>query len=385
MFLNPQIYQLYVLAALLLYWSIPRRMPKARGGVLLGFSLLAIFIASPESFFTGLLLTAVTWSAVFILTRRTGAHSPYLPGAFIGLLILITAAGQFYFEHHAIALIGLSFMLLKAIGLILDVNRGDAGKPGLIEIATLHFFFPIFSAGPIESVKSFSLEAFQARFDWQLAMSGIGRILVGFFKLSFLSATILNTYILSHFEGIYQNADTITPLLAAAFILLHFLNVYINFSGYTDVAIGTGRLFSLKIMENFDRPYLATNIQEFWQRWHLSLGRFVNQYMIFPLARLARGSVFLALFFAFTIIGFWHHLSLPYAVWGLMHGAALAIHYFLSTRLRHKPWYASLKTQWLYRNLARLLTLFYVSYVSAFANSGGITESLALTKALLGL
>ena len=368
---------------MLFYWSVPARLPILRASVLLSFSGIAIFIASPTAFFLGVMITIVTY--LTLLPLHYWHKTNIILSTGISILIVITVASELFLDNHYLVTFGLSFMMLKAIALIIDIKNNVVGRPGFVEVATLHFFFPTFAAGPIESITHFNRQAFQKKISIDNVFNGVCRILVGFFKLSFISGTLLDSTITIHFEKIYELAPEYGQGMVFAYILIHFFNVYINFSGYTDIAVGAGKLFSLDIMENFDAPLLANNIQNFWRRWHLTLGRFVNQYLLLPLTRLSKGSVFLALFFAFTIIGVWHQISFPYLCWGLLHGMALAFHYILSSKLRNSKSYFWLKQNLFYSLFCRLLTITYVSWVSAFANSDGLNQSIGMTKTLLGL
>lgn len=157
----------------------------------------------------------------------------------------------------------------------------------------------------------------------------------------------------------------------------NFLALYIDFAGYTEVAIGTALLFGVTLPENFRWPLRATSIQEFWQRWHLSLGRFINTYLFSAIVR-ELGKPSLAIFLSFIAVGLWHQLSLPYFLWGLGHGAALAGNMWLRKRYLSKPKPAAVTVG--LKAVGWVFTMSYVALLSAIGNS----EDLQMVAQLLG-
>jgi len=138
------------------------------------------------------------------------------------------------------------------------------------------------------------------------------------------------------------------------------------------------------VQENFKLPFLATSIQNFWQRWHLSLAQTVSQYLFLPIVR-ATGKPALAILCAFVTIGLWHDISLTYLCWGLLHGAALAFHLKYSRFAGKRPALKALHANPLVLTFFRMLTLSYVAWVSAFANAPNLDAAFALTGTLVGL
>lgn len=148
-----------------------------------------------------------------------------------------------------------------------------------------------------------------------------------------------------------------------------FLALYIDFAGYTEIAIGSALLFGVTLPENFRWPLRATSIQEFWQRWHLSLGRFISTYLFNAVVREV-GKPGLAIFLSFTAVGLWHQLSLPYFLWGLGHGAALAANMWLRKRYLSKPKPAMVSV--VLKTVGWVFTMSYVALLSAIGNSADL-------------
>lgn len=382
MLANPQIYLIFVLVSFLLYWSLPRDMPAARAVVLVLISGVAIFIASP--------LALVVTGGMIVTVLAAVLAMDYLPrtlvlwGGIVAIVSALMLAEARYSSWYAT--IGLSYVALKSISVIVDHWDQGPGKakPGVLEVFLLNVFFPIFSAGPIERLQTFKLSNLSNPFDYRYLVEGLGRITLGLLKTSYVSGALINPYIDTRFAGIGDNPGAFQTGDFYGYVLLKFLSLYVNFSGYTDIAVGTGRLFSLRIMENFRYPFLASNIQEFWQRWHLSLGAFVNRYLFMWFVRWTNGSVELSLICSFLLVGLWHDVTGAYFIWGVLHGVGLAVVARLNRlSVRHSALRA-VRANVLYGLCARALTIFFAAWVYTFANSGGTVQGIAITMGLLG-
>lgn len=221
--------------------------------------------------------------------------------------------------------LGISFFSFEFIHYAVDRYRGTtpAGKFG--EYLAFILFFPTMVAGPIKRYQDFLPKLCQPSLrweeDWQL---GITRILTGLAK-KFLVADVLTsfTHHLNHTD-IAQASRWVLPLWLLAF----GMQIYFDFSAYSDIAIGSARLFGIKVPENFDWPYLCTNISEFWGHWHISLYRWLVDYVFIPLggSRTKPHRVYVNVLITMFISGLWHGAGLNFVVWGLWHGMLLSIH-----------------------------------------------------------
>lgn len=220
--------------------------------------------------------------------------------------------------------LGVSFFTFEFIHFAADTYLGKIGRVSLREYAAFILFFPSMVAGPIKRIQDFLPKLRAARFDPELATRGVTRILAGLVKKHALADTFT------------LFADQLaTPKLYVAsgpqimlWVLAYGGKIYFDFSGYSDIAIGSGYLFGLGIPENFDWPYASRNISEFWRRWHISLSFWIRDYVYIPLggSRIGRGRTALNLLVAFGISGLWHGAAYNFVVWGLWHGALLALH-----------------------------------------------------------
>ena len=220
--------------------------------------------------------------------------------------------------------LGVSFFTFEFIHVAADVYRGKMERPPLRHYGAFIFFFPTLVAGPIKRYQEFAPQLDQARFEPELFSRGITRILAGLAKKHVLADTFSQWS-----DKLYGDALMgATPAEISGYVLAYGMKIYFDFSGYSDIAIGCGYLFGIHIPENFDWPYASASISEFWRRWHISLGRWIFDYVYAPLggsrATTTRTSVNLLVTFA--VSGLWHGAAYNFLLWGLWHGACLAIH-----------------------------------------------------------
>jgi alginate O-acetyltransferase complex protein AlgI len=218
--------------------------------------------------------------------------------------------------------LGVSFFTFEFIHVAADVRSGKLARPALAPYAAFIFFFPTMVAGPIKRYQDFVPQLERARFDSALFSRGITRILSGLAKKHAVADTF--TLFSDRLNGpeLY-GADLPT---IALWVLAYAMKIYFDFSGYSDIAIGCGYLFGVHIPENFDWPYASRDIREFWRRWHISLSRWIFDYVYVPLGGSRKGNTSVNLLLAFLISGVWHGAAYNFALWGLWHGACVAVH-----------------------------------------------------------
>jgi alginate O-acetyltransferase complex protein AlgI len=222
--------------------------------------------------------------------------------------------------------LGISFFTFEFIHFAADVYSGKIERRPWGTYAAFILFFPSMVSGPIKRYEEFAPELEVARYDGALFAQGITRILSGLAKKQVLADTF----------GVWSdrlNTDalwTARPLSVAGWVLAYGMRIYFDFSGYSDIAIGSGYLFGIHIPENFNWPYASRSITEFWRRWHISLGRWIFDYIYRPLggSRLGRVRTAANVFAAFAISGLWHGAAYNFVVWGLWHGVMMVVHRF---------------------------------------------------------
>lgn len=222
--------------------------------------------------------------------------------------------------------LGISYFSFKLLHYVIEQRRGNFPPHGLADFAAWLFLAPIFTAGPIERFEHFLRERQIARFDWAFVHEGVLRIVQGLVKkfvLGWLTLELIDR--VTNKGGVVGLALADTPagpLVVWAALFLALAYVYFDFSGYSDIAIGSSRLFGLRIMENFNLPFLATNLQNFWQRWHMTLAHWCRSYIYMTMIGFTRNP-YAAVFVTFTLMGIWHSASPHWVLWGMWHGAGL--------------------------------------------------------------
>ncbi len=224
--------------------------------------------------------------------------------------------------------VGISFYTFQTLSYTIDVYRGQV-KPtkNFIAFGSFVSFFPQLVAGPIERASHLLPQFFKKRsFDYEIAVTGVRLIIWGLFKKIIIAD---NAGIIV--DGIFENYETQSAFSLILGAFLFAFQIYCDFSGYSDIAIGTGRLFGFDLRMNFHFPYLSKNIREFWQRWHISLSGWFRDYLYIPLGgnRISRTNTYLNIFIVFLVSGFWHGANWTFIFWGFIH-ALLFLPYYVS-------------------------------------------------------
>ena len=219
---------------------------------------------------------------------------------------------------HVILPVGISFYTFQALSYSIDVWRGKIEPTrDVIQFFAYVSFFPQLVAGPIERATNLLPQFGKPRsFDYETGVDGMRQILWGLFK-KMVIADNCAVYVDEVFST-YQTQSGSTLLLAA---ILFAFQIYGDFSGYSDIAIGTAKLFGIKLMRNFNVPYFSRDIAEFWRRWHISLTTWFRDYVYIPLggSRCSKGKIIRNTFVIFLLSGFWHGANWTFVVWGAYH------------------------------------------------------------------
>lgn len=214
--------------------------------------------------------------------------------------------------------IGISFYTFQALSYSIDVYRGKIEPTkDIIQFFAFVSFFPQLVAGPIERASNLLPQFAQKRvFNYAGAVEGCRQILWGMFK-----KVVIADSCASIVDGIFENYDSLpaSVLLLGAF--LFSFQIYGDFSGYSDIAIGVAKLFGIKLMRNFNVPYFSRDIAEFWRRWHISLTTWFRDYVYIPLggSRVSKAKVIRNTFVIFLLSGFWHGANWTFIAWGTYH------------------------------------------------------------------
>ena len=215
--------------------------------------------------------------------------------------------------------VGISFYTFQTLSYVIDVYRGDVKtERNFFFYALFVSFFPQLVAGPIERPGNLIPQLKEPK-KWNKddALKGFKHMLVGFFKKICVADMVSGVV-----DSVYNNAGEATSLGIVIATVLFALQIYCDFSGYTDIAIGCARVMGIRLMKNFDHPYRATTIKEFWARWHISLSTWFKDYLYIPLGgnRCSKARHLFNLFVVFLVSGIWHGAAWTFVIWGAVHG-----------------------------------------------------------------
>lgn len=324
---------------LLLYCLSPRCLKNA---VLLLASLF--FYAWGERRYVIWMLVAILFGYLFGLLIERFRHRPVLAKVLLTLSVASSLSMLIYFKYTdffianfnrltglsvallSIALpIGISFYTFQILSYTVDVYRGDvAAQRNPISLATYVALFPQLIAGPIVRYSDIADQLQNRTHSVELIWNGIGRFLVGLGKKILLANT------LGELCSIYKASDEKSVLFVWLYAIAYCLHVYFDFSGYSDMAIGLGRIFGFDLLENFDYPFLSRSASEFWRRWHMSLGTWFRDYVYIPLggSRVRPGRYLLNVLIVWALTGLWHGAAWNFVLWGLLFALLLTVEKF---------------------------------------------------------
>ncbi|MBR1757319.1 MAG: MBOAT family protein [Lachnospiraceae bacterium] len=268
---------------------------------------------------------------------------------FVGFLVLVKYAGFLFQQINSVfhtnwsalsimAPLGVSFLVFETVSYLADIYLKKASAGSLIDVAIFLSFFPKIISGPIVLWRDFQNQFIENKVITRTEITnGLDRIVVGLAKKVILADSF--GALIQKIENNYNTlgADRITLWLQA---FLYFFQIYYDFSGYSDIAIGISYVFGIYLPENFSFPYTSISISEFWRRWHISLGRWFREYVYIPMGGNRKGNVYLNLFVVFLLTGIWHGAGWKFIMWGVLHGVCVVI----ERRLRDTSWYQAVPT-----------------------------------------
>ena len=313
--------------AVLVYWLIPTSWRD----FFLAISGSGFFaILDPISFGILCLLTVM----IFFWSRKPATAAGLflvVPGlvlflCFTRLAPLIQARFQM---RLVIVLLGLGFYLLKLIHYWVEMRANSFRPHRFLDFYNFMIFFPTITIGPINRFEDFLRSGRRNRWDSTLFAAGLERILYGYVKVIVLANWLIAIRLLSLVSRLRPESEGLSIVLDS---LVYGLYLYFAFAGFSDIAIGLSNLFGYEMCENFDYPFLKSNIGEFWQSWHMSLSSWCRQYVFLPTFAKWR-SLALALLTTMIAIGLWHEFSTRFLLWGLYHGTGILIWRWYQSRL----------------------------------------------------
>jgi len=353
---------LIVVASLVFYgWWDVRFVPLLVGLTLANW-LLAQWYGAQRARFIPLLGVALNLGVLAICK-----YADFLRGTWYSVL------GESWTPWHLILPLGISFFVFQKISYLIDLRRGDRHIYGLLDFCMFVMFFPQLIAGPIvrhnEIIPQFAADPRRAEM-WENLSRGFILFIIGVAKKVALADTLVMVADPLFHQAAAAPLSAIEAWIACA---AYTLQIYFDFSGYSDMAVGLARMFGLRLPFNFNAPYRAVSVRDFWRRWHMTLSRFLRDYLYIPLGGNRCGPTRQTVNVVATMLlgGLWHGASWTFVAWGGLHGIALAANHVWENAGFRLP-----------RAAAWLLTLLFVMAgwvlfrADSFIIAGGVLGSM---------
>ena len=372
---------------MLCYFIIPKKYVAARRYTLMAFSF--IFYACGEFlyFFAILFCVFVTWAVSKGVAAKKKLHFFIAMAVNIVPLIIFKYLNFIILNINLIPFInipsveltmpiGISFYTFQMLTYIIDLYRGEVSRQKNFGYLALYIFlFPQLIAGPIVRYQDIEIDIGRCNENWDSIKAGSARFIKGLAKKMVIAnqvCYICDTITANDLEMIS------TPMMWLA-VLAYTIQIYFDFSGYSDMAIGLGKIFGFEFLENFNLPYASTSISEFWRRWHISMNTFFRDYIYIPLggSRVSRGRWVFNTLVVWTFTGLWHGAAWNFIVWGFYYALLLMAEKFLmGAILKKTPKFFS----WCYMMFFTMIGFSFFMH-----DSNSLAEMFSFTLRLFGV
>ncbi|MBR5360228.1 MAG: MBOAT family protein [Lachnospiraceae bacterium] len=311
---------------LILYYNVPQKWQKH---LLLTANILFAVLMGIDTVVALLAVSIIVFAGVRSMSKKEN-KKPWMAGLVTVIVLILVTVKYLGFicglagidlstwVVRPVQVIGISFYSLRLISYIVDVYHGQEAEEDFDDFFCFVSFFPILTAGPIERSEYLmtQLSGYKT-FDEQKVYRGFITALYGLF-LKQVIADRLGVLV----DEVYSDIGSYSGALCLIIIVFYSFQIYADFAGYSYIAIGMSRMLGIDIMQNFERPYLAVSIRDFWHRWHISLSRWLRDYIYIPLGGNKKGRLrkSINILITFLISGLWHGAGLNFIVWGGLHG-----------------------------------------------------------------
>ena len=387
LFSSPIFLFLFLPTTLLLYYLAPKRFKN----VILLFLSLAFYTWGEKELVALILLsTLIDYSSGLIISngyRKTGLalsivfnlsllfyfkYSSFIFNNLSNILEALNISNSFANTFNSVVLpIGISFYTFQTMSYTIDVYRGNVkATKNLINFATYVTLFPQLIAGPIVRYAQIENELKNRKTSINLFADGVERFIIGLAKKMIIANNC--AFIADAAFNIPSNESS--ALIAWLGVIAYSFQIYFDFSGYSDMAIGLGKMFGFNFPENFNYPYISKSIREFWRRWHITLSNWFKDYLYISLGGNRKGNTrtYLNLLIVFLLTGLWHGASWNFIIWGLFHGCFLVLERIGFSRvLKRTPKYIS-----------HIYTLLVIIFGWVFFRSNSFSEAINYIKTM---
>ena len=368
---------------LMIYYLVPN---KYKNIVLLASSLLFYFYGEPTYGF--IMIASIVFTYIFGLLMDKYKNYSKL---FLILSICVSVGILVYFKYtnfliqninlwlrhkidfiYVVLPIGISFYTFQLISYIIDVYRGQAKvQKNVLKLAMYISLFPQLIAGPIVRYTTIEEQIENREYSFDKFALGIRRFIIG------LGKKVLIANVLGQLENTFLSSNDSSVLFYWLYAIASTLQIYFDFSGYSDMAIGLGKIFGFDFLENFNYPYIATSITDFWRRWHISLSSFFRDYIYIPLGgnRVSKIKWLRNIMVVWFLTGLWHGAAWNFIIWGLYFGILLILEkVFLGKYLEKLP-----------KFISRIYVLLIVMISFIIFNGEGVADILQKIGGLFGI
>ncbi len=365
-----------------LYFLIPSI--KAKNIILLIASIVFYSFGS----FSGLLILIALVIINNLLTILLKKNKPSKAILILGIVINLSVLFFFKYLNFFVsdilgfeavnlgiaALLGISFLVFKSISLLIDIYK-DPNNTDIKPLDVLLYisFFPQVTAGPIARYSQFSSQLDIRSYDLESVTLGIRRFIIGLSKKVIVCSSLAKIV-----DTAFNMSGELDFRLAWVAAISYSLQIYFDFSGYSDMAIGLGNIYGFKTLENFDYPYVSDSIGNFWRRWHISLSSWFRDYLYIPLGGNRKGTLRTVLnkLIVFTLCGFWHGASWTFMLWGFWHGLWTGVESLFKGTVK------KLNSNRLSNVLMRVYTLLVVVIGFVMFRASSVAEGFSLISAM---
>jgi alginate O-acetyltransferase complex protein AlgI len=354
---------LFSIPMVLLSWTLPRQYVLLSQIIVTG---LFILYKSPISF---CILTTISFGNYYLLHKSDFNRSIKISISLVILILLIASTKVLFSIHdHWIIPLGMSYYIFRNIHYTIDSYNGRIQNPDLLHYLAYNFFLPVIIIGPIHRYQEFVRDLHRRRLNSEYFSMGFQRILFGVSKIM-----IIGNYLLTlKMQAFIGNLDESNLWLKAYLeTIMMVLNAYFQFAGYSDIAIGLALLLGYRIMENFNYPFLASNMQEFWSKYHMSLSSFCRDYIYTPIASYYRKPL-LGIIVTMIIIGLWHEVTLSFVMWGVLQAGGIYLAFFFKNN----------SNSIVKKNLGRIFVFNYFAFSCVVIDYGSLGKAWEVYKIL---
>lgn len=311
--------------ALILYYLLKRININISYLVMIILNFAFYAWGAKQYLILAVILSAITVVFGIFIKKLSGTASKVLLIisiiCILGILAGFKICGRFV-DSSIVFPLGLSFYSFRAASYLIDIYNNKIKKVKIISSLYYLTFFAQITSGPIETYEDFFKKT-DGKFDQELFIDGVWRFVMGFCKKLLISNSLSNMLGSLNMISITKAPSSYLWIMS----IIYSLQLYFDFSSYSDMAIGIGNMFSIKCNDNFDYPYMTKTISEFWRRWHISLGMWFRNYVYIPLggSKCDKKKAVINLFVVWLLTGLWHGISINFIIWGLSYFILIAL------------------------------------------------------------